>query len=555
MRAVSFGTLLIGAAFVFAGCHGSSSTLPSAPASIDAAQASGTDAATKPPGKIVVVLPTIVNANALPTPNPTASVFLSSGTQSVSGTYGKTSFGPIDISTGSSNCQAVSGAARSCTITVQVPSGASQLTLTTNGAKASFGRLAFVPKTRIKVLAGVSNYVKPLKWFGVATGVDITASPKKVSQFKPVQVTLTVTGVDGSGARIPDRNFIFTTGGGVTTETTATGPYNQSLSVLNYTPTQWSYDGRFQGKETFTTTATALGKTVAKATVTLRMGAGQSSSLGQIIAGTQSGGETSLAEFESTADGNVAPLRNVVASTQPYSSLSVPYGASSNGDFWVGGRQYDTLGDAVGTIQAPGRGQLATAYAVDAAQNEFVAYRPSNNASCGTSLHVYVFAAGSYGKTISRNLIGPTVCSPTALAVDGTGVLYAYGDREDGADPELLEFPANTSGNVPPSLTIQDVQLSNLVGDATGNLYALVPANGGDVVKFAPGTSTPVTVLTGLKIAAFALDSQGNIYASIPLSSTTYQIEEFPAGATSPTRIIGGPNTGLTISGGITVMP
>ena len=68
-------------------------------------------------------------------------------------------------------------------------------------------------------------------------------------------------------------------------------------------------------------------------------------------------------------------------------------------------------------------------------------------------------------------------------------------------------------------------------------------------MKFAPGATTYTTVLPSVSVGAFALDSQDNIYAEVPTSPTTFQIEEFLAGSTTPTRIIGGSNTTLVDSG------
>ena len=62
-------------------------------------------------------------------------------------------------------------------------------------------------------------------------------------------------------------------------------------------------------------------------------------------------------------------------------------------------------------------------------------------------------------------------------------------------------------------------------------------------------------VLEACGLTGFALDAQGDIYAEVPTSSTAFQIEEFLAGATTPTRIIGGSNTTLTVPAGITVLP
>jgi hypothetical protein len=108
-------------------------------------------------------------------------------------------------------------------------------------------------------------------------------------------------------------------------------------------------------------------------------------------------------------------------------------------------------------------------------------------------------------------------------------------------------------------LKIDNVELSNLVGDVSGNLFALTGygAHNG-LVKYGPGSTVPETLLSGVQIIRFTVDARDNIYAIVP-SPSGYQIEEFPAGSSTPSNIIGGSNTGLDTQGfeadGITVVP
>jgi hypothetical protein len=245
-----------------------------------------------------------------------------------------------------------------------------------------------------------------------------------------------------------------------------------------------------------------------------------------------------------------------------FGSSGVPYGAADDGSFWMSTRRFDTIGDVLGSIQSPMNGYFATANTVDASQNTYGSYYATSDYSCQGNLHIWVSPSGTYGKTISREIIGPQGCFASSMAVDGTGVLYAYiAPNYDAATTTgtLYEFPPNTTGHVPPSHTISNVFLQNLVGDAAGDLFAIYSATSapgpGTLVEFAPGATTYTTVLPSVSVAAFALDGQGNIYAEVPTSSTTFQIEEFLAGSTTAVRIIGGANTTLTIPAGIAVLP
>jgi hypothetical protein len=503
---------------------------------------------------MVIVLPKIVPTAPLATPGPAKPYFLSAGTRSISGTYGKVSFGPLDLSASSPNCVAATGGGRNCTIQVQVPAGTQDLRMTTAGAKTKFGPLALMGKTKVKIRPGVMNYVPALKWFGFAHKVRITATPKNLTQFTPSQTTLMVYGVDGSGNVIPETGLIDLSTVGFITVTTATGAYTQSLDVPNFTPTTWAYDGRRDGTETFNTKA-SVGKTVvATASVSIQIAPGNASSIGQVIAASGQSPGISVVEFSAYAVGNVAPLRTLPSSGSPY-------GVQSDGSFWMGQQRFDTLGDVLGQVKNPHPADFATAQTVDSAQNEYGAYIPTGDSSCSGNAHILVFAANSYGATQTRNITMPAGCSPTELAVDGPGVLYAYvaPSYYGSATGTVLEFPANTSGVVPPSHTIGNIFLSNLVGDSAGNLYALYSASAGTppttLVKFAPNATTWTTVLPGVTVSAFALDSEGDIYAEVPTSSSAFQIEEFLAGSTSATRVIGGSSTNLTVPAGIAVQP
>jgi hypothetical protein len=541
---------------MIAGCHGGNSSGLPALTAPNGAHASARVEATPGSGTLVVVLPAIVPAAPLPTPPPVGTYLLSSGTRTISGTFGKVTFGPLDISAGSKNCQAAAGG-RTCTIQVPVPAGTSDLRLLTYGAQASFGPLALMGKTRVLIRPGVLNYAPPLRWFGIAHKVKITATPRTLTQFKPSQSILTIYGIDGSEAPIPESGLVDASSAGFSTTTVATGAYKQSPDVKNFTPFTWTYDGRFAGTETFTTTGYVRKKAVATASVTLTITPGNSSSIGQILAASVAfpgSSDVSIVEFTNAALGNVDPLRNV-------QGVAAPYGMQSDGSFWMLTNRYDTIGDVLGRIAPPKPGQVATASAVDAAQNEYVAYEPANDNACSQDLHIYVFAANSYGKTTTRDIQSTLGCSASDLTVDGAGVMYAYIPPSfyGKAAGTVYEFAPNTSGNVPPERTIPDIFLANLVGDKAGNLYALYSATASgtpsNLVVFAPGATTWKPVLPGVTVSAFTLDSKGNIYAEVPVSSTAFQVEVFPAGSTTASRVIGGSKTTLTIPAGIAVLP
>ncbi len=68
-------------------------------------------------------------------------------------------------------------------------------------------------------------------------------------------------------------------------------------------------------------------------------------------------------------------------------------------------------------------------------------------------------------------------CLVRSVAIDGKGVLYIYQGSSDyptNSNSVLSEYAANVSGAAPPVLTIPNINLANLVGDAAGNLRAIL---------------------------------------------------------------------------------
>ena len=103
-------TLAIAAALL-GGCHGAS---PDALPSRDVPQVQARGGS----GTLVIALPAIVPA--WPTPAPGASgPLLSSGTRTVSGTFGSSAFGPVSLTARTSHCSLTTDGLH-CTIQVKV---------------------------------------------------------------------------------------------------------------------------------------------------------------------------------------------------------------------------------------------------------------------------------------------------------------------------------------------------------------------------------------------------------------------------------------------------
>jgi DNA-binding beta-propeller fold protein YncE len=79
--------------------------------------------------------------------------------------------------------------------------------------------------------------------------------------------------------------------------------------------------------------------------------------------------------------------------------------------------------------------------------------------------------------------------------------------------------------------------------DSSGNLYVANSGNG-SVTVYPPGKTSPSLALREdlTEPVALAVDAKGNVWVSNELGGNTGSVVEFPAGETSPSRIIGGLN-------------
>ena len=164
--------------------------------------------------------------------------------------------------------------------------------------------------------------------------------------------------------------------------TTAAGRLQAILSRRDVCADAVGVQRTLGGKETFTATAVVNKKTVATSSVASKIAPGNASGIGQIIAASVSSpysSPISIVEFTAPAVGDVAPLRTI-------NGTGRPYGATSDGNFWMATRasaqQFDTLGDVLGTVPSPARGRYLSASTVDASQNEYGAYNAEQRYTC-----------------------------------------------------------------------------------------------------------------------------------------------------------------------------
>jgi hypothetical protein len=153
-----------------------------------------------------------------------------------------------------------------------------------------------------------------------------------------------------------------------------------------------------------------------------------------------------------------------------------------------------TIGGSATNIIGPG----AVPIAVDSAGNIYISTASLESDS------ILIFNSSANGNVPPTNTIGgpaTTINGIQSLAVDSAGNIYVSNLPGDDALPEILEFSADSTGDVAPTRTISGPATTigeggNLALDSAGNIYVL---NGTNLLKFAPnatGNVAPIATIT-----------------------------------------------------------
>jgi hypothetical protein len=499
-------------------------------------------------GTIVVTLPPIVAASPMPSPG----VFLSAGTRSVAGHFGKYTIAPIAIKASTHGCAAQSSGLV-CTLRLTVPSGGGSLALQTFGKANGKGLpLAMSSPIPYRVDPGVDNYPRTLPWNGIVRTLRVTVSPPEVTvtvgQNQRTSV-VTAYGADASGNAAMGSRIALPDGTLAELKLTQTGFRRGTFPFFGSIQRQLNFNGQTSGKLTFVASQAGKSPVLAPATASLVVRSKPGATgLGSTIVG--SGSE--IVEFSAGVNGTTNPLRTLFDLP-----VSRPYGTDAQGNFWMNNARYSNTGKLLGAIKLTNQ-YVVEAGTTDAAGNVFAVIGEPYEEPCNSAQNIVEYAAGDYsGKTIRK--IPYNACTADAIAVDASGFIYTYtADTYDSyPTPTISKWPANASGNVSPISSLTVPAIANMVSNASGNLYAIELAQqsptAGTLVKFASGSSTPQTVLPGVSVAGFAMDASGNTYAEVPTSTNAFQVEEFAPGSTTPSNTIS--SSSLTTPMGIAVVP
>jgi hypothetical protein len=542
-------------------------------------------------GKIVVILPVIVPKRTPITPgaSPTG---LSSATQYVGGSFGKTAVAPMRLIAGSSGCVNASAGLR-CTIGLSLPAGTAVLKLYTYASNQSTAKpLALSKSIKVVLSQGETRTIPSLPWTGIAASFRMAAYPPTLTQGTPATALIVLYGIDAAGAVIPSTQVQQQDGTLVRWIAHGSGVYPRTIEpqlAEPFSTAPFYYDGRLTGTEKLR--ATQYRGTTYFASTSLTFTPGVTGNAQAFVwegmPGSQINGNNdlpALEQFAPSAVGDAVPLRT-------YGLGAPAFSADAAGGFWAGPfnregspyqpavpswiERYDVTGK--GTVRVVPFGKALdlnfAGAAVDVHGNLYAVQGETEEGGAPEcSLldpYLYVFGASRSWTTVIRKLVVAPVTSRMSCAVplavdlrDDAFVGISNVNTFYSGSAEILEFGPGTSGNVTPTRTITFPQnVATIIGglgtDSSGNLFALV---NNALLRYAPEATTGVPVFPGATIEAFALDAKNNIYAVVKTGQSSngagiFAVEEFAPGSTTPSRTIAGPHTGLSTPSGIAVAP
>jgi hypothetical protein len=279
-----------------------------------------------------------------------------------------------------------------------------------------------------------------------------------------------------------------------------------------------------------------------------------------LVTNYESGEPATVVEFAKGVRGNASPLRRFAATASAFGLRTD--GSYWSGPYYAGRNPYDPgwveLRSPNGTIERTIHGvQNEPMHEVTADRDGDVLVSDWMAAPSGDECNVdeghlrWYSAAESFKMT--REIDARANGCTDLIYVGSKGTIYIGYNQYDSAystDSTGIVQLARNATTVDQYVRVIGfefpyVTIEGLGTDARGNLFALV---NNELLEYAPGKTKAKFVLKGVPVTSLALDSHDDLYVVVG-----NYIEEFSPGTTRPFRVIGGPATGLTNPGRISV--
>ncbi len=455
-----------------------------------------------------------------------------------------------------------------CSGTVDAPVGSDTFAVKLYDGPNGGGHLLSTGTLTQTIVRDAANRVS-VTFDGVVASLALGLAPSHVPSGTPASVTVDVSALDADGNTIvgPGR-YVDAAGAPLDVALSdadtsgATKLSRMSVSAPGASVTL-AYDGA-TGVASATVGASARGVASVSAVLTIGTAAAHLY--------VSNGDGNSITVYPANASGNVAPLRTIAG---PATHIAFPQGLAFDaaGNLLVA--EGGALDAEIDAFAPSANGNAAPLYTIlPGASSAFgfgLAFSPDGElaeAICGScgfggssdAVQSYVLGkdAATRASAISGSATG--LAFPYGIAYDAAGTLYVADDSTSA----IGVFAPGSSGNVAPSRTISGGAVQSPTGlavDGSGELFASVAtASNATVLVFPKGGSSPARTIANAVSDAFVTPSQMHIDANgllwVPSGTAcgasnaapcaaTNAVSVYPAGAIAPSRSIAGGATHL----------
>ncbi len=456
-----------------------------------------------------------------------------------------------------------------CSGTVNAPVGSDTFAVKLYDGANGTGHLLSMGTVTQTIVLDAANRVN-VTFDGVVASLALGLAPSHVPSGTPASVTVDVSARDADGNTIvgPGR-YVDASGAplDIALSDSDTSPAT-SLSRTSVSAPATSVTLRYDGATGITgATVGASARGVASVSAVLTIGTATAAHLY-----VSNGDGNSITVYAGSASGNTAPLRTIAG---PATHIAFPQGLAFDGAGNLLVAEGGALNAEIDAFAPTANGNAAPLYTVvPGASSAFgfgLAIAPNGElaeAICGAcgfggssdAVQSYVLGknAATRASAISGSATG--LAFPYGIAYDAAGTLYVADDSTNA----IGVFAPGSSGNVAPSRTISGGAVKSPTGlalDGSGELFASVAtAANATVLVFPKGGSSPARRSTNAVSDTFVAPSQIHIDANgllwVPSGAAcggsnaapcaaTNAVSVYPAGAMAPSRSIAGAATRL----------
>jgi len=460
--------------------------------------------------------------------------------------------------------------ASACSGTVSAPAGSDTFLVKLYDGANGTGNLLSTGSVTQTIALDAANHVS-VTFDGVVASLGLGLAPARVPSGTPASVTVAVSARDADGNTIVGSGRYVDASGApldvALSDSDASGATKLSTKSASVpaTPVTLTYDGA-SGIASATIGASAHGVTPVSAVLTIAAAAAAAHLY------VANGDGNSITVYALNASGNAAPARTIAGAS---THLAFPQGLAFDaaGNLLVA--EGEGLDAEIDAFSPTANGDAAPLYTIVPGESSAFGFGLAV-APDGELAEAICGSCGFVGSpdAVQRYALGKNVASPTTkLAGGSTGLAFPYGLAFDASGTLYVAdnltnaigvFPPGSAGDVAPSRTIAGGAVKSPTGlavDASGELFAsIATGTSAAILVFPKGGSSPARTIANPVADTFVNPSQilidatgalwvpsGNVCGAstgAPCAATG-AVSVYAPGAATPTRTIAGAATKL----------